>query len=52
MTSVVDDLIAAVDYSELLVMSMLRGEDLRNALDDGIAPPSRAGPAGGAVRAA
>jgi hypothetical protein len=42
MTSVVDDLIAA-DDSELLVMSMLRGEDLRNALDDGIAPPS-AGP--------
>jgi superfamily I DNA/RNA helicase len=33
MTTVVDDLIAA-DDSELLVMSMLRGEDLRDALVD------------------
>jgi hypothetical protein len=32
---VVDELIAA-DDSELLVMSMLRGEDLRDALDDGV----------------
>ncbi len=33
MTRVVDDLIEA-DDSELLVMTMLRGDDLRNALDD------------------
>jgi hypothetical protein len=34
MTSVVDDLIAA-DDSEMQVMSMLRGDDLQNALVDG-----------------
>ena len=33
MSAVVDDLIAA-DDSEMLVMSMLRGDDLRNALED------------------
>jgi DNA helicase IV len=38
MTTVVDDLIAA-DDSELLVMSMLRGEDLRDALVDETAVP-------------
>jgi len=37
MSSVVDDLIAA-DDSELLVMSMLRGDDLRSALVDDTAP--------------
>jgi DNA helicase IV len=37
-TTVVNDLIAA-DDSELLVMSMLRGQDLRDALVDGTAPP-------------
>jgi DNA helicase IV len=36
---VVDHLIAA-DDSEMLVMSMLRGEDLQNALDDETALPS------------
>ena len=39
MTTVVDDLIAA-DDSELLVMSMLRGEDLRDALVDQTALPT------------
>jgi superfamily I DNA/RNA helicase len=39
MTSVVDDLIAT-DDSELLVMSMLRGQDLREALVDETALPS------------
>ena len=39
MTSVVDDLIAA-DDSEMLVMSMLRGQDLRNALVDDAALPT------------
>jgi hypothetical protein len=43
MTRVVDDLIAA-DDSELLVMSMLRGEDLRNALDDDEAAPAGTDP--------
>jgi hypothetical protein len=48
MTRVVDDLIAA-DDSELLVMSMLRGDDLRNALVDetaltGADPDLLAGP--------
>jgi len=38
MTRVVDELIAA-DDSELLVMSMLRGQDLRDALVDGTALP-------------
>jgi hypothetical protein len=38
MSTVVDDLIAA-DDSELLVMSMLRGEDLQNALVDESALP-------------
>jgi DNA helicase IV len=38
MSTVVDDLIAA-DDSELLVMSMLRGEDLQNALVDETALP-------------
>ncbi|HEY7047314.1 MAG TPA: RNA polymerase recycling motor ATPase HelR [Jatrophihabitantaceae bacterium] len=38
MASVVDDLIAA-DDSEMLVMSMLRGEDLQNALVDDSARP-------------
>ncbi len=38
-TSVVDDLIAA-DDSEMLVMSMLRGEDLQNALVDETALPA------------
>jgi hypothetical protein len=38
MTGVVDDLIAA-DDSEMLVMSMLRGEDLQDALVDGSALP-------------
>ena len=38
MAQVVDDLIAA-DDSELLVMSMLRGEDLQNALVDETALP-------------
>jgi hypothetical protein len=39
MTRVVDELIAA-DDSELLVMSMLRGQDLRDALVDETALPS------------
>jgi superfamily I DNA/RNA helicase len=39
MTRVVDDLIAA-DDSEMLVMSMLRGQDLQNALVDETAQPS------------
>lgn len=39
MTRVVDDLIAA-DDSELLVMSMLRGQDLQNTLVDESALPS------------
>jgi len=39
MTSVVDELIAA-DDSELLVMSMLRGRDLNNALVDETALPT------------
>ena len=39
MTSVVDELIAA-DDSELLVMSMLRGKDLNNALVDETALPT------------
>jgi hypothetical protein len=39
MTRVVDDLIAG-DDSELLVMSMLRGQDLRDALVDETALPS------------
>jgi hypothetical protein len=38
MTRVIDDLIAA-DDSEMLVMSMLRGDDLRDALVDGSALP-------------
>ncbi|WP_454041860.1 RNA polymerase recycling motor ATPase HelR [Cellulosimicrobium sp. Marseille-Q8652] len=38
MADVVDDLVAA-DDSELLVMSMLRGQDLQDALVDGSAPP-------------
>ncbi len=38
MTRVVDELIAA-DDSDLLVMSMLRGQDLRDALVDQTAPP-------------
>jgi hypothetical protein len=37
--AVVDELIAA-DDSEMLVMSMLRGEDARNSLDDEAALPS------------
>ncbi len=40
MASVVDDLIAG-DDSELLVMSMLRGDDLRNALADATGLTSR-----------
>jgi hypothetical protein len=40
MTTVVDDLIAA-DDSELLVMSMLRGQDLRDALVDRSALPGQ-----------
>jgi DNA helicase IV len=40
MTRVVDDLIAA-DDSELLVMSMLRGQDLQDALVDEAALPRR-----------
>ncbi len=48
MSAVVDDLIAA-DDSEMLVMSMLRGDDLRNALEDDAgrvapAPDRLAGP--------
>ena len=39
MTRVIDDLIAA-DDSEMLVMSMLRGDDLRNALVDEAARPT------------
>ena len=39
MASVIDDLIAA-DDSEMLVMSMLRGPDLQNALVDAAAVPS------------
>jgi superfamily I DNA/RNA helicase len=39
MSTVIDDLIAA-DDSELLVMSMLRGEDLRGALVDEAALPA------------
>jgi hypothetical protein len=39
MTRVIDDLIAA-DDSEMLVMSMLRGDDLRNALVDEAALPT------------
>jgi hypothetical protein len=39
MTTVVDDLIAT-DESEMLVMWMLRGDDLRNALVDEAAVPS------------
>jgi hypothetical protein len=38
MNRVVDDLVAA-DDSEMLVMSMLRGQDLQGALVDGAAPP-------------
>jgi hypothetical protein len=48
MTRVVEDMIAA-DDSEMLVMSMLRGDDLRNALEDeavlpGADPDLLAGP--------
>jgi len=39
MTEVIDDLIAA-DDSEMLVMSMLRGSDMRGVLVDGSALPS------------
>ncbi|WP_435738165.1 RNA polymerase recycling motor ATPase HelR [Cellulosimicrobium sp. PMB13] len=42
MADVVDDLVAA-DDSELLVMSMLRGQDLQDALVDGSAPPPEPG---------
>ena len=51
MATVVDDLIAT-DDSEMLVMSMLRGEDLQSVLVDETALPSaRPGPARRAVRA-
>ncbi|WP_251152197.1 RNA polymerase recycling motor ATPase HelR [Cellulosimicrobium sp. Marseille-Q4280] len=42
MADVVDDLVAA-DDSELLVMSMLRGQDLQDALVDDSAPPADPG---------
>jgi hypothetical protein len=41
MTMVIDNMIAA-DDSEMLVMSMLRGEDLQGALADGAALPAAA----------
>ena len=51
MAKVVDDLIAT-DDSEMLVMSMLRGQDLQDALVDETALPSRRpGPARRPVRA-
>ena len=51
MAEVIDDLIAA-DDSEMLLMSMLRGQDLQDALvDEAALPGSRPGPARRPVRA-